>query len=982
MSAQSCCRRGVLIVAIALCFGTVERVLAADGTELWGKVRQAEPYHFQGVVVSDGSRHVVVSEPPPGVTASQVSAVLAGKSFEVRTHPLGFDGWVRDVVVDLGKETEADELRERLGSLAMLLHGSTLGFEPRSAAALSPWLPARVEGSNLQIGACDLLRWLIDEKIPLVPIFAVGTHETTTTQALLHDGASGVFLSRPKDGLVLWAIPRGANLTTSDLADIRRWTVLSDLVLGGLEGPNGQVIVGRARQVDQSRLPPLRAEMILRLAGVREDELAQSYERNHILAGRWTAEEDFRDWAPIYLSGQLIDTEFGSLLNITDQMLKSWSQRGNTRYYGFAYPAPPTFPFDEPASEVIPGDSLVFNWNTLGVGHEVTRDGIRCFAISRTGALPVTYLPNGLPLEAISADDRHRIEQAEEAAYAYFAELGDPHLIRVVQYTALYQTFRAFDIKSEKSAHRVVSDAGDSVLYRALDTTLQKIRDSSNRELDVWTAEYGREIGRRLGRGMNARDRESLQSTAELVAFLEAIELRSLLQEIDGTDMQLLTRFLANARGSQELQDKLRAVLAKLGENRTYQELETKLAMLLADERRIVMMFMLSSELVQGQRAIRSFISYLVDVDRRDGNGVHLEYARAFQEARDGSAWIRTPSIVLSEDAESAQAIGGHNIDATGISFVLDDTVPTGLVRPVRDAGSRRSILRVNPADWQNATHLNRPLARVVRRIDGGGDIELKGLSHHLPSRDRSRSEALRLEPGGLDYLSNPPGIGLAAGSRLERREEVRGDDIVVHRLEGGGYGAVLSRTLWRFGSAEGLTECVNGQHQGRDNGPTQVVIIPHGFFSEGQIRALQSTLLTRGSRRISVVVDNATGKARRLLEADLSNARVSSTERGRGDDAAGRPVWRESFALSVPNTTATLIAQSTDPVKSLLSLIEGILRRDPPMNATDVLIDLEKVPGLEDVRFQIRLDDGDLDGAIITERRRRSQDPAHARPS
>ncbi len=52
---------------------------------------------------------------------------------------------------------------------------------------------------------------------------------------------------------------------------------------------------------------------MLLLAGVNSDELAQSYERNSFAAGKFDEDKNL-DWAPIYLSDVLIDTEYGSLL--------------------------------------------------------------------------------------------------------------------------------------------------------------------------------------------------------------------------------------------------------------------------------------------------------------------------------------------------------------------------------------------------------------------------------------------------------------------------------------------------------------------------------------------------------------------------------------------------------------------------------------------------------------------------------------------
>jgi len=64
--------------------------------------------------------------------------------------------------------------------------------------------------------------------------------------------------------------------------------------------------------------------------------LRKAYERNNFLAGKFDRTTN-ADWAPIYLSQQLMNTEYGSLLNITDQVLKSWSLNGTVRYENFNY---------------------------------------------------------------------------------------------------------------------------------------------------------------------------------------------------------------------------------------------------------------------------------------------------------------------------------------------------------------------------------------------------------------------------------------------------------------------------------------------------------------------------------------------------------------------------------------------------------------------------------------------------------------------
>src|SRR5207244_2263314 len=156
-----------------------------------------------------------------------------------------------------------------------------------------------------------------------------------------------------------------------------------------------------------------------------------------------------RDWAPILLSPQLRDTEYGSLLNITDQLLKSWSNKGRTRYYNFPYAEPTRFPFPGPLWNVLrieSGTALTYNWNTKGVGYTVQTGPLTMMALNRTGSLPVSYIPEGAQRTG------QQVVDAENDGYEYFSQRDDPNLVRVVQYAALYQIFSAFDISRSQKA--------------------------------------------------------------------------------------------------------------------------------------------------------------------------------------------------------------------------------------------------------------------------------------------------------------------------------------------------------------------------------------------------------------------------------------------------------------------------------------------------------------------------------------------------
>ena len=120
--------------------------------------------------------------------------------------------------------------------------------------------------------------------------------------------------------------------------------------------------------------------------------------------------------------------------------------------------------------------SLTYNWNTKGAGFHSDFGRVTCLALNRTGALPVTYLPEGVGGPPLS------VAAAEDKAYNYFSSLGDPNLTRVVQYAALYQIFSAFDVA--RSSKPVPADSYPAELLEAMTTELNNsLKTASDAEL-------------------------------------------------------------------------------------------------------------------------------------------------------------------------------------------------------------------------------------------------------------------------------------------------------------------------------------------------------------------------------------------------------------------------------------------------------------------------------------------------------------------
>jgi hypothetical protein len=455
---------------IALAFGaTVPLAKGETPEQMWKGFREAHPFHLQVVALSrpehDGSRVLIVSEPPGHVTPDGLRkcSACAFTLLKVKNHEIGYDGFVRDVVAKLPamSEPQVAELIDRL-------HDYMFGTTYKAEALTLPFGPLPpAKDLAIKVSAEEIRMYVLDEK---ESFRAVEGGKPQSLASILSDRKSGVFLSRNR-GLVAWTLPRGVGLNRHR-ARARQFAVDSDLILGAVAVKDHLAIIGRERVAPVRILPPLRVEMLVTLAAVGSSELGQSYDRTRLFAGRFDKEWD---WAPIFLSPELIDTEYGSLLNITDQLLKGWTSSGMVEYKGFKYHDPSKFPFRKPLILELKGGSLTYNWNTAGAGYTVERDGVEVFALNHTGSLPVSYIPG----ESATTKGHEETAEYEHTAYDYFSGLGDPNLVRVTQYAAAYQIFQKFGRRDAKPSVQTIGQVrGNKVLAEAVRRALDDLRNS------------------------------------------------------------------------------------------------------------------------------------------------------------------------------------------------------------------------------------------------------------------------------------------------------------------------------------------------------------------------------------------------------------------------------------------------------------------------------------------------------------------------
>ncbi len=431
----------------------------SGGAEAWERFRSIAPHHMQDwILVGEGPVFTLIhSEPPPAYDRAGYEAIYQAtfrgiESFDTKSDLLGFNGSYTDIVatMDYGfaGEDALSELEIDLRALSQEIYGTSYGSRVLRLRDLEQKSPARNAGTPIEISAAEVHTWLNDSGL----VFA--SPETGVSGSLdqIRQQRGGRYLS--SDGaLVLLIIDRGAQLGFADVRHIRHFVLDSDLIVGGMidEAHELTYVVGRARQLDWFDFPPLRVEDVLNLIEQEHGSLAQSYDRTTPGAGRVTHEGQQQDWAPSFLSKELLDTEFGSLLNEADAVLKSQSLGDTISYVGFdidGIPSPPDDTSEWPRgvwdrlNAEIRLTSLIFNFNTVGSGHWYFPDeeNVRVYAPNRTGSYSVTYSPFGAGETSLNREAA-LIAEAEREYGAWFNASGNLALARAVQYTSIFQIF-------------------------------------------------------------------------------------------------------------------------------------------------------------------------------------------------------------------------------------------------------------------------------------------------------------------------------------------------------------------------------------------------------------------------------------------------------------------------------------------------------------------------------------------------------------
>jgi hypothetical protein len=449
---------GFVIFKVATKLQNIEETQAyAQKDSIYDNFREKYQYQYQMIGLQkfeDNSCLLIISEPPSHITEESIEDFFDDYNNDllIKQHRIGYDGWVKDVVVCVNglNKKKFDKMLSKLQT--DLFHTDykfytiPLDSMPNEQFFLS-------ENLNVQVSSDELYNWFIKdgEKLKKLKPQDSFYSETKTLSDFFNvidtngyfNSPEGIYYSK-NTGFVVWILSKNSNLDKQK-ENARKFAIDSDIILGAISINNYVAIIGREREVSVLELPPLRVETILLLAknSNKEDGLSQSFEYDNWFLGKQKGE---KDWYFAWLCDELINTEYGNLLNWTDHVLKSWTDCNSLGCEYIDFPDPMEYPFKQPLFDLLKFQSLGYNWSSENLTYSFDYDSIYDIqaTLGGTGCLPITYIP-----EWKDKKDSTSIETDKEDSYDYFSNLNNPNIARVVQYQTLYQIFQNCNIRAD-----------------------------------------------------------------------------------------------------------------------------------------------------------------------------------------------------------------------------------------------------------------------------------------------------------------------------------------------------------------------------------------------------------------------------------------------------------------------------------------------------------------------------------------------------
>ncbi len=167
------------------------------------------PFHYQMLGVqkfADSSFVFILSEPADYVVFDSIAAVFHQFNIhaEIKTHPVGYDGWMKDVVICVGRATSGniDNLSKKLNEILYL-------SDYKSFTEKLPLDTSRIyfskEMLNYRISLAEINQWFIKDKEVFLDLS--DTSKTFSIPDIFQNKKNGVFYSKAP-GFVIWSLKK------------------------------------------------------------------------------------------------------------------------------------------------------------------------------------------------------------------------------------------------------------------------------------------------------------------------------------------------------------------------------------------------------------------------------------------------------------------------------------------------------------------------------------------------------------------------------------------------------------------------------------------------------------------------------------------------------------------------------------------------------------------------------------------------------
>jgi hypothetical protein len=441
-----------------------------EKTKIWQNFRESYPNPYQTIgfaQFNDNSQLYLVSEPPSYVKLSDITELFEGfdYSVEVKTWNIGYDGWVKDVVICVHYIPTVYKLLF-IKQLNELLYANSYKLICKELPVVQPRrIFIKANTIDYKISAMELNKWFVENNMQFVEV-AKSINQYSFNE-LLNSPKTGVYASNDST-FIVWSIPYG-NQAGFSRENIGKFTLESDIILGAISNSKTLIVIGRARQCSYAELPPLRIETIEMLAGTKNENLSQSLNIAELITGKM---DNGADWCPAFVSDELENDEFGHLLTMTDIFLKDWLSAGILSYPEYKYPKPNHY-YDIKRDHI---SSIRYNWNTKDYIYSIRFYDKNVIAFRNTACL------NASLFDASEIEEKDMNNTINYEANKYLAGLNNADLARVVQYTALYQIFKTNNIHCNTYSKPHTIDK-TTLLLNDTREILNKLRNLSNDEI-------------------------------------------------------------------------------------------------------------------------------------------------------------------------------------------------------------------------------------------------------------------------------------------------------------------------------------------------------------------------------------------------------------------------------------------------------------------------------------------------------------------